>query len=194
MLTGGTRSLFCAPHTLRILLGSRPHPLWKCVVTTRSRSISFFPRPGRHASHRHMIQVPPMREHQMCLCLLTYCCNNPVPPTRERQLHHIPTPLRYRMSSTVHAGPSTAPLPRSAQEQQTSTIHVRKVTPLGTRALPQDGSACASHVAHSPGSMDQSPLADSRSDLMHSQYRRSVLQRNPGPAHKNETQITPAAC
>ena len=38
------------------------------------------------------------------------------------------------------------------------------------------------------------PLADSRSDLMHSQHGFSVLKWNPGPARKNDTQIIPAAC
>ena len=38
------------------------------------------------------------------------------------------------------------------------------------------------------------PLSDSRSDLMHSQFRLSLLQWNPGPACKNDTQIIPAAC
>ena len=32
------------------------------------------------------------------------------------------------------------------------------------------------------------------SDLMHHQYRLSVLQWNPGPAHRNPTNITAAAC
>ena len=38
------------------------------------------------------------------------------------------------------------------------------------------------------------PPAVSVSDLTHHQYRLSVLQWNPGPARKNDTQIIPAAC
>ena len=38
------------------------------------------------------------------------------------------------------------------------------------------------------------PLVDSRSDLMHYQYRLSVLRWNAGLARKTDTQIIPAAC
>ena len=38
------------------------------------------------------------------------------------------------------------------------------------------------------------PIATADSDLMHHQYRLSILQWNPGPARRNPTNIVSAAC
>ena len=113
-------------------------------------------------------------------------------PLRKSQAHD---------TSTADAGTSNVPFLSSAREQPVGTVHaggqaqVRNADRTGHEPFTKAAALVLpmSRLAQ-PRPDGPVPLADSRSDLMHSQYRLSVLQWNPGPARKNVTQIIPAAC
>ena len=107
---------------------------------------------------------------------------------------------------------SNVPLPLSPQKQPASnrscgnaycssafrssaTVDEGKLTPArhadrtGHEPFPKQAALVVAPRLDGP-----TPLSDSRSDLMHSQYRLSVLRWKPGPARKNDTQIIPAVC
>ena len=147
MLTGGTRSLFCAHHVLRVLPASRTHPLWKCAVTARYRSISSLPKPSPRKSQAHDTQYRPCGNIKCVHTNWPPGCNKPAPPVRERQLHYNPHASQVQDTSPVHAeacatspsaqeqpactaraGTPGAPLPPDHQ-QQASVIHAGKLTP-----------------------------------------------------------------
>ena len=209
MLTGGTRSLFCAHHVLRILPASRTHPLWKCAVTARYRSISSLPKLSRHASHKHMTPVPPMREHQVCSHELAPGCNNPAPPVRERQLHYNPHASQVQDTSPVHAeacatSPSAQEQPACTaragtpgapllpdHQQQAGAIHPGKLTPV--RLIARDTSPSPSpqrtcfpcRASHSPGLVAQSDSLCSRGIL--AQPAQTTFSRSYPPRNKRST-------
>ena len=171
------------------------------------------PRPSPYASHRHTTPAPPMWEHQMCLSLLVLWCNKPVPSMRERRLCHIPTVLRYKMPVPAPAGPSHAtllpscsssslsvlisnsmPVPSPFEKERERELRYAMLTARDTNPSTERTVLVLPMSRLAQRKPDGGvPLTDSRSDLMHSQYRLSVLQWNPGPARKNDTQIIPAA-
>ena len=103
---------------------------------------------------------------------------------------------REQPVSTVHAGTLPAPLPSGHQQQYASTAHSGRQAPFrnADRTGHEPFTKPAALVHPMPRLVGPVPLDDSRSDLMHCQYRLSVLHWNPGPARKNDTQIIPAAC
>ena len=119
---------------------------------------------------------------------------------REHQMHLSPPGLQEQDASPAHAGKQKALPPVSTRIQDASTVHTGKQAPMpndrtGFEPFPKRAPVVLpmSRLAQ-PKPSWQGLLVDSVSDLMHYQYRLSVLQWNPGPARKNHTQIIPAAC
>ena len=109
-----------------------------------------------------------------------------------------PSPQSHISTTQVgtHAYSSTAIYKRSASTAQAGTHHAIGADPRAGRGpFPKPRAQVPSTVkfGHTkPDGLGHIDTADS--DVMHHQYRFSVLQWNPGPARKNPTNIIAATC
>ena len=117
-----------------------------------------------------------------------------LPPTPDLEVqHHHKMPFDFVLPTS-----KAKPL-RSTQTQDASTasagkhasIHNASRTSCEPFPKPVSSVLPMSRLAE-PKSSWQGSLVDSVSDLVHHQYRLSVLQWNPGPGRKNPPQILPA--
>ena len=96
----------------------------------------------------------------------------------------------------THADRSSASYKRSASNPRAGTHHAIGADPRAGRGLfPKARALVLSMVKFGQAKPDGLGHIDTvDSDLMHHQYRLSVLQWNPGPARRNPTNIIAATC
>ena len=119
----------------------------------------------------------------------------PVPPPELAAYSHLLTNVNSFSShtlqlpvSTTHVGTHPAPTALSAK-RSASTALAGTHSPIGS-ILRTDAMVSFGQ----PKSDRLGPIATVDSDLMHHQFRLSLLQWNPGPARRNPSNIVSAAC
>ena len=158
----------------------------------------------------------------MCSCRFVCLSAHPPLPGLEVLCHRIPSHLipskamptrptpTHNVSTALAGTQNASPLPSSqlpdactalvgqhlpsssvvqAREASTAlagTQHRSRTLSETCASRSANGAFCAAHT--------QRALLNADSDLMHHQHRLSVLQRDPGPARKNPTQILAGAC
>ena len=191
-------------------IGSVPLPPLPDIATTCTLSSSSLDRDGHvHTmAPRVLLQPPPGLEQYA------------PPPGLDNDAHlcashGIPVkaaPLRPRLRSTISVTPPQPPActihvgthaARSATtgKRIASTALAGTHNPVdtdpraGTRPLPKPRALVLPLVHIGQSKPDGHGYIDTvDSDFMHHQFRLSLLQRNPGPARRNRTNIVSAAC
>ena len=138
------------------------------------------PMQGSHA----LLQPPPGLEQ-------------PAPPPELAAYSHLLTTHGASAnSSPSHPQQSPTSAKRSASTVLAGTHNPVGSTPrTGTGPFPKPRAVVLPMVSFGQPKSDRlGPIATVDSDLMHHQFRLSLLQWNPGPARRNPTNIVSAAC
>ena len=131
----------------------------------------------------------------------------PVPPPELAAYSHLLTNVNSSSShtqqppvSTTHVGTHPVPTALSAK-RSASTALAGTHNPIGSNLrtdaglFPKPRAVVLPMVNFGqPKSNGLGPIATADSDLMHHQFRLSLLQWNPGPARRNPSNIVSAAC
>ena len=189
------------PSSVQDYIGSVAPPL-TCTLTSSSLDCDDL---VRTLAPRALLQPPPGLEQYAPPPGLAIDANLRTP-------HGIPAPLRPRLRSAI----SVTPPQPSACTTHVGSHHLRSATTgkrsastalVGTHNLASTDACAGSRPFPKPRALvlplvhfgqskpeGHSGIDTSDSDLMHHQFRLSLLQWNPSPARRNPTNIVSAAC
>ena len=152
-------------------------------------------------------QSPPSMQDSHVLPQPPPGLEQPVPPPELAAYSHLLTNVNSSSShtqqppvSTTHVGTHPVPTALSAK-RSASTALAGTHNPIGSNLrtdaglFPKPRAVVLPMVNFGqPKSNGLGPIATADSDLMHHQFRLSLLQWNPGPARRNPSNIVSAAC
>ena len=150
--------------------------------------------------HAHAPSAPRPESRELCPLVASHVIPVKAAPVRPRlrTSTSFPSPQPHVCTTQVgtHAVRSSTTHKRSASTAPAGTHHAVGADPRAGRVpFPKPRALVLSMVkfGHTkPDGLGDIDTADS--DLMHHQYRLSVLQWNPGPARRNPTNIITATC
>ena len=179
---------------------SPPHPADIATLCSPSSASHASDGHGHTTAPRVSPQPPPGLEKYAHLCA-SHCIPVKAAPVRPRLCTPISVTLPQPHVSTTQVGTHRVRSSATTYKRSASTALAGTHNPIGadpragTGPFPKPFALVLPVVKFGQSKPDGLGLLDTAdSDLMHHQYRLSVLQWNPGPARRNPTNIIAAAC